>query len=207
MGMTKSIGRGVLELVYPPVCHLCNNSQPIGEAHAICLACVKQLRQLRGPQCRRCGAVFPQATEQSIECPFCGNEDYAFKGTVAWGSYQLSLRTVILKLKDLRSESLAYHVGGFLLVSSRHHCCQRGLTRLFPSRFIGHVDFGEVTTNRKSLPRQLRWNWESLTGQSGFGAGCAPHRKPVSRRPSAAKTYGSPWLRGFPRSIKAGISF
>jgi len=109
--MAAQLAMGLLDLVYPPVCQLCNASQPAGHQEAFCVTCLKQLNQLLGEQCPRCAARFPKVNPGAVDCHICHDEDYAFSQTIAWGPYDSALRSIIHFIKEQRNESLAHHIG------------------------------------------------------------------------------------------------
>lgn len=109
--MAGQLASGLLDLVYPPVCQLCNASQPAGHRDPFCDTCLKQLNQLLGDQCPRCAARFPEINANAIDCHLCHDEDYAFSQTIAWGPYDSVLRSIVLHTKEQRNESLAHHIG------------------------------------------------------------------------------------------------
>jgi len=52
------MARGVVGLVYPPVCALCHERRAPPEAGHVCDACRDRLRWISGPACPRCGLPF-----------------------------------------------------------------------------------------------------------------------------------------------------
>ncbi|MFT3878211.1 MAG: hypothetical protein QM703_00960 [Gemmatales bacterium] len=46
-----------------------------------------------------------------MDCHICHDEDYAFTQTIAWGPYDSALRSIVLRIKEQRNESLAHHIG------------------------------------------------------------------------------------------------
>lgn len=113
----SQLATGLLDLIFPPVCQLCNASQPAGYHEAFCETCLKRLNQLLGEQCPRCAARFPQVNPSASDCHLCHVEDYAFSQTIAWGPYDSALRSIVLRIKEQRNESLAHHIG---LYFARH---------------------------------------------------------------------------------------
>ena len=110
-GLIKQLAGGILDLVYPPVCQLCNGPQPAGSNDSFCETCLKQLNLLLGEQCPRCAARFPRVNPKAIDCHICHDEDYAFSQAITWGSYESVLRSIILRIKEQRNESLTHHIG------------------------------------------------------------------------------------------------
>lgn len=57
----KDLGRGLLDLVFSPVCLGCDGALPPGGPHRlVCGACRSRLRALPPPCCPRCGAPLPR---------------------------------------------------------------------------------------------------------------------------------------------------
>lgn len=54
--VARRVGRGLLDLVLPPVCMACR--APVGETHGLCAACWAQLRPIERPYCERLGIPF-----------------------------------------------------------------------------------------------------------------------------------------------------
>lgn len=108
--IARDIATGVLDLVFPPGCYLCNKPLLAGCSSSFCDACLKQLSMQRGPQCPRCAAHFPQSAS-TPDCHFCHDENYSFVQAHSWGAYESALRNIILRIKDQNSESLAHHIG------------------------------------------------------------------------------------------------
>lgn len=109
--MIGMLGRGILDLAYPPACHVCEGGQPAVTAEPICRDCLNQIKQLGTAACPRCGVHFPQVHSGATDCAYCHDQVFAFTQAVSLGNYELILRQLVLKLKHLHHESLAYHLG------------------------------------------------------------------------------------------------
>ncbi len=107
----SQLATSLLDLVYPPVCQLCNAPQRAGCHEAFCETCLRQLSQLLGDQCPRCAARYPKVNPKAIDCYICHDEDYAFSQAIAWGAYDSALSSIVLRIKEQRNESLAHHIG------------------------------------------------------------------------------------------------
>ncbi len=56
LGAAREIGRGLLDLVLPPVCMACKT--PVATPHGLCAACWASLRPIERPYCERLGIPF-----------------------------------------------------------------------------------------------------------------------------------------------------
>lgn len=54
--LPRDAGRGLLDMLYPPLCLNCE--APVANADALCAACFKQLRAITAPLCPRLGIPF-----------------------------------------------------------------------------------------------------------------------------------------------------
>jgi ComF family protein len=106
--------RGLLELVYPPVCQLCSLALPAGSSASFCHECLKLLAFQRQQCCPRCAATFTAVLSSATNCPHCQDEDYAFDQVIAWGAYEKALQQIVLLIKHQEQEQLAYHSGVLL---------------------------------------------------------------------------------------------
>jgi ComF family protein len=106
--------RGLLELIYPPVCQLCSEGLSAGSSASFCHECLKQLAFQRQPCCPRCAATFTAVLSSATNCPHCQDEDYAFDQVIAWGAYEKALQQIVLLIKNQEQEQLAYHSGMLL---------------------------------------------------------------------------------------------
>jgi competence protein ComFC len=66
-----------LDLLYPPVCALCETNLTGGKA--LCDACRADLPRLAEPFCQSCGEMFAGKIDGPFECPNCGDLSFAFE--------------------------------------------------------------------------------------------------------------------------------
>lgn len=69
----KRAGAGIIELVYPRRCPVCDEPAPYGEK--ICLSCMRTLKALKQPWCEKCGKKLN--TESGI-CKDCERRPHSF---------------------------------------------------------------------------------------------------------------------------------
>src|SRR5690606_4711590 len=67
---------GLLDLIYPPVCHACGRGA--GPGASLCGGCRDSLPALREPFCRQCRHEFPGMIGSDFTCPNCRKQDFAF---------------------------------------------------------------------------------------------------------------------------------
>ncbi len=106
----RSILQGLLHLLYPGACHVCDVPLPPG-AEPFCDACRKALTHDPHPQCPRCaGSVGPFAAVAD-GCLQCRGTSFPFDKVVRLGLYDGRLREVVLRMKHATGEGLAEVVG------------------------------------------------------------------------------------------------
>lgn len=67
----------VLDLIYPPVCALCQCA--LGDGRALCDGCADDLPRLAEPFCESCGEMFHGEIGGSFDCPNCQHLNFAFE--------------------------------------------------------------------------------------------------------------------------------
>jgi ComF family protein len=72
----RSLGSRLLDLLYPPLCALCNAR--LHHGRALCFPCAADLPQLRAPFCQSCGEAFPGQIDRPFDCPNCHDLHFAF---------------------------------------------------------------------------------------------------------------------------------
>ena len=76
MALWKRAAERILDLLYPPVCALCDMS--LSHGRALCHDCNENLPRLKNPFCEFCGEAFPGKIERSFACPNCQDLKFAF---------------------------------------------------------------------------------------------------------------------------------
>jgi ComF family protein len=109
-GTAREIGRGLLHLVYPNLCHVCSASLPPA-AGSFCPACRDGLFVDSHTVCPRCaGTVGPFAVIDDC-CALCRGESFPFEHVLRLGAYDGLLREAVLRLKWHTGEGLAELLG------------------------------------------------------------------------------------------------
>jgi len=108
----RSMLQGLLHLVYPGACHVCDVPLPPGSL-LFCEPCRKALTVDRHDQCPHCaGSVGPFA-RVADGCSHCRGISFPFDKVIRLGPYEKEhpLRDVILRMKHASGEGLAEVVG------------------------------------------------------------------------------------------------
>src|SRR5262249_58666249 len=108
----RDVGRGVLDLVYPPMCLICGDPLPVGQAD-FCPACAAALTTDPHRACPHCAATVGPFTDLSDGCLTCRAQKLHFDAAVRLGVYQQGgrLREAVLRMKHASGEILAYALG------------------------------------------------------------------------------------------------
>jgi ComF family protein len=110
MNTLRTLGRGLLQILYPNVCWLCGQSIA-PELPAFCPQCHDAVFIDPHPSCPRCAATVGPFVAVDSGCRYCRGADFAFDGAIRLGPYQGQLREVVLRLKESYNEGLAELVG------------------------------------------------------------------------------------------------
>jgi ComF family protein len=68
-GSFARAGRGIVDLVFPPLCILCR--EPVADPDSLCPACWTELQFIDGPVCARCGLPFEIDAGPGTVCGAC----------------------------------------------------------------------------------------------------------------------------------------
>ena len=99
----KQIGQELLELIFPPVCLVCE--RPGREV--ICASCREQFEFIAPPYCRRCGQPLPEGAKHNMVCGQCRQQLPRFDAARAVGLHTATLRKAVLRFKFQRRRLLA----------------------------------------------------------------------------------------------------
>jgi len=93
----KAVVRPVLDLLYPPCCHLCKSSSP---ASVLCSDCLEQVSFLTSPLCKICGQPFgPQTVQEDHHCGSCLEKRPPFDFARSIVRYETPVTTLLHRLK------------------------------------------------------------------------------------------------------------
>lgn len=99
------LGRGVLDLLLPPVCWRCE--ERIDGTSPLCPDCLRTLTIDPADVCPRCASNLAEKTAAAGVCPRCLTETFAFDRVVRVGPYDDCHRAVILACKSPWGEAMA----------------------------------------------------------------------------------------------------
>jgi len=102
----KRLSSRLLDQIYPPSCHLCNDLLTHGRY--LCPECAKKLPKVKAPFCRSCGEPFDgNISAGEIECPNCHGRTFHFNFAIAALRDDSDSRTLIWDLKYGKQRYLA----------------------------------------------------------------------------------------------------
>lgn len=104
------LGRGLLELIYPPLCWVCQQYCR-DLADGICTGCCQSLTHDPFPTCPYCSSTVGPHVVLSDGCVNCRDQSFAFDRAIRGGPYAGAMREAILRMKQSGGESLAEAVG------------------------------------------------------------------------------------------------
>jgi len=117
--MIKYLIEGLLNLVFPLDCKICQ--RPIRESagYPVCEECLKDIELIEEPYCIKCSKPLSLTTdsillEQDFLCLDCKNRTYSFEFSRSVGKYQGVLKECIHLLKYHKEKNLAKPLGKLL---------------------------------------------------------------------------------------------
>ncbi len=126
-----TILQGLLHLVYPAACHVCDAPLP-PEGDPFCDACRKELTSDARARCPRCAGVVGPFAEVGGGCPHCRGTSFPFDAVVCLGPYAGRLRDAVLRMKHAHGEGLADVVGELWSVSAEARLRALGAEAIVP---------------------------------------------------------------------------
>lgn len=111
--MSRSIMRGIVSLLYPPVCPVCDKTLPPGEKGRLCGRCGGKLKPIASPACLKCGRQLEQPEQEY--CLQCSKRSYHFKRGFSVFSYEGEARELILKLKYNGRKDIAEYLANITI--------------------------------------------------------------------------------------------
>lgn len=110
-------GRGLLDLIYPPLCILCR--EPVTDPDSLCPECWRELHFIDGPVCAACGLPFEIDTGEDTLCAACIAHPPSFDKARAILRYDDASKKPILALKHADRLDLVPAFGRWLERSGR----------------------------------------------------------------------------------------
>src|SRR5947209_10380471 len=102
----RDLGRGLMHLVFPGLCHLCGQALEPGPA-SFCAPCRDGLLGDSLESCPRCAGTIGPFAKTDGGCVRCRNERFAFEAVVRLGPYDDPWRAGGLRMKHHSGEGLA----------------------------------------------------------------------------------------------------
>jgi ComF family protein len=110
----KGIVRGLIDLVFPPLCAFCGTSLIEDNTGEICPGCLRDIRFISPPICPTCGLPFPLEMGEGHLCGQCLGRQWHFGSARALGVYEGPIREAIHLLKYNGRSFLAKPLVGLL---------------------------------------------------------------------------------------------
>ena len=110
----EGILKGLIDLIFPPLCAFCGAPLPEGDGGEICLGCLRSVRFISPPICPRCGLPFTARSGEDHLCGQCLRGKWHFSSARALGLYEGPLREAIHALKYEGKAFLAKPLVGLL---------------------------------------------------------------------------------------------
>ena len=105
---------GLLDLVYPPHCVVCERSLADQDDPCFCSECLAALPAVPETRCPKCGHELSEYAAVRTRCRACEGKSLFFVSATAPFKYETPVRELILRLKLARQTSLAEPLGAFL---------------------------------------------------------------------------------------------
>ena len=123
--LLRDFWSGLLDLVYPPKCLICDEMQP----NYLCTDCLKQIQFIEGRICRSCGAPL----QEEKWCTECDGVEYCFDSARSVGVYDGVLKEAIHQFKYSGHRVLAPVLGELLVNHLRKDtACLRRVNCIVP---------------------------------------------------------------------------
>lgn len=110
MSLARELARGLLHLVYPGICPVCDTAVPPGDLLP-CAACRAALTHDPHEHCARCGTTIGPFALIEGGCTSCREMKLHFEQVIRLGPYEGLLRDSVLRIKHGHGETLAELVG------------------------------------------------------------------------------------------------
>lgn len=123
--------QGLTDLVFPPVCLLCEELADAAD-RGFCRPCLQELTADAAPTCPRCASTVGPFAETSEGCVRCRRDVCHFNGVYRLGLYGGRLRQAILRIKRAEGEALAWALGGLLAARLHAPLAALGIAAVVP---------------------------------------------------------------------------
>jgi ComF family protein len=110
----EGILKGLIDLIFPPLCAFCGTPLAEDDRGEICLGCLRSVRFISPPICPKCGVPFVSKSVEDHLCGQCLRGKWHFGSARALGLYEGPLREAIHALKYEGKAFLAKPLVGLL---------------------------------------------------------------------------------------------
>ena len=111
-------GQAALDVLFPPVCRLCEQPLPFGERHGLeewfCRVCRANLPRLEAPFCQVCGEAFDGSITGPFRCGNCTGRRFAFEFAIAGYRADGPVRELVHRFKYGRDITLRHALAALL---------------------------------------------------------------------------------------------
>ena len=128
------VGRGLLHLLYPNACLVCDAPEPGSGPyrHGLCSGCLTAVKADPHARCPRCASTVGPHTDVADGCLECRGRAFAFPSAVRLGEYEGRLRDAVLRMKHAAGEGLAEMMGRVLVETRRPDLLALGMNLVIP---------------------------------------------------------------------------
>ncbi len=184
----RELVRGLADLVYPPVCFLCRQLMPMGEAR-FCAGCSSELGGDTKLTCPRCAETVGPYAAIDDGCPHCRRWPLHFEAAWRLGPYEGALAQAILRLKDSSGEDLAEALGRFWAerLAAKLLAHQPAYVVPVPLHWLRRLQRGYnqaetlalALAERLGIPCRPRWLWRTRHTPHQMGLSVTARRENV----------------------------
>ena len=154
----KRVGRGILDILYPPLCIACR--EYVSEPGSLCPECWQKLHFLDGPVCAICGLPYEFDPCADTVCAGCHAYPPSFDKARAVLCYDDASRRLILALKHVDRLDLVPAFGRWLERAGRELITQADLVvpvplhrfRLWNRRYNQSAELARVLSRLGGIP-------------------------------------------------------
>ena len=110
----EGIVKGLIDLIFPPLCAFCGTPLAENDKVDICPGCLRDIHFISPPICPKCGLPFPMEMGEDHLCGQCLGREWHFGSARALGLYEGTIREAIHTLKYRGKSFLAKPLVGLL---------------------------------------------------------------------------------------------
>jgi ComF family protein len=129
--VARDLTRGLVQLLYPGVCHLCGRPLSADQDH-FCYTCRAALTADPFPTCPRCAGTVGPHVVLDDGCGHCRGTPFQFERVIRLGPYDGPLREAILRMKHASGEGLAEVLGALWAEHAAAHLQGAGADVVIP---------------------------------------------------------------------------